>query len=970
VTFLFTDIEGSTERWERQPEAMRAALERHDALLRAAVLGQGGAVFKTVGDAFCAAFGTAGAAVAAALAAQRVLGAEDWGAFGEGFAPLRVRMALHTGEAQERDGDYFGAPVNRVARLQTAAGGGQVLLSAATERLVREALPAGAWLRDHGEHRLKDLRFTEHIFQLLGEGLAERPGALRTAPPLAVENPTGLELPPGGHAILGRMFGGYARAVLTGELAGGFSGSRVYKVLPYAEADRAELPAVVKLGPAGQVGREYEAYLRHIRGRLTGIPEVWGRPVVEERGHWAGIRYGLVGAGLFDIQSLRAYAAEARAEDLVHVLESRLLVHMGALWAHNRVERRAPAAAYDALLPANLVLEPDWAAGRAGSGSAAAEGGRDALDEDHATLLTPATAMSLTLAEGDRVLLSGWVVTELEPHLGAATVDLPGSAAALEAQEGLEARGASKVNVASAPRAYRIRLQPVPEAAGLHLGQTLAGPLPCHVRETRAGRLRREVAEAVGSGVDLSEARLRAPEAGGSGSAGAASGGGASSSTSGPMGAGTGAATGPLAVAGSLPNPLTALAAALGRERSLRLGTVHGDLNLENVLVDPEARTVHLIDFAQAREDLVLLDLLRLETEVITHLLPEAFAESGLGAPAAAGLMAALLREPGQDLGGGSLRKVQLMLVVLRRAAAGLLAQADDWGEYQVGLAACLLGASKYRNLPAAGRAMAFWAAAALLGQAEAGAGTSAAALEGAVAALMRRNPVLEAYRRGRIAEWTGPRWELDDRFVALSLLVDQGEDAAGDRWAAKGERYTSLEALLAGVDAPVLVLLGPPGCGKSTILRHLELSLSLQGLDDASVPYTFFIQLNQYQAARPGEALPAPGDWLAQRWAASRSRTRERRPSAGGRASPTCRRSTPGRPAGPRWTSCWRKAGCCCSWTPSTRCLRRAGRQDRRAWCACGRTGWCSWRRSGRATAWSSAAGRSTTRPRSRRRP
>src|SRR5439155_15702382 len=104
VTFLFTDIEGSTERWERLPAAMGPALARHDALLRAAIEAHRGHVFKTIGDAFCAAFDTVPEAVDAALAAQRLVAAEPWGEIG----PIRVRMALHTGTPELRDGDYFG----------------------------------------------------------------------------------------------------------------------------------------------------------------------------------------------------------------------------------------------------------------------------------------------------------------------------------------------------------------------------------------------------------------------------------------------------------------------------------------------------------------------------------------------------------------------------------------------------------------------------------------------------------------------------------------------------------------------------------------------------------------------------------------------------------------------------------------------------------------------------------------------
>lgn len=163
VTFLFTDIEGSTKRWEHRRDEMNAALARHDAVLRSAIEQQGGYVFKTVGDAFCAAFPTAIDAFQAAVQGQRSVGQIDWGEIG----PLRVRMALHTGTAEERDGDYFGPPVNRVARILSAGYGGQTLLSAATQELVRDQMPPDTELRDLGEHRLKDLLRSEHIYQLV-----------------------------------------------------------------------------------------------------------------------------------------------------------------------------------------------------------------------------------------------------------------------------------------------------------------------------------------------------------------------------------------------------------------------------------------------------------------------------------------------------------------------------------------------------------------------------------------------------------------------------------------------------------------------------------------------------------------------------------------------------------------------------------------------------------------------------------
>ncbi|HET6276717.1 MAG TPA: tetratricopeptide repeat protein [Candidatus Cybelea sp.] len=164
VTFAFTDIEGSTVRWERDRDAMQDAVRRHDAILRAAITEHGGHVFKTIGDAFCAAFARPEDAVAAMLSAQRALASEDFSA----IDGLRVRAALCTGTAEERDGDYFGPAVNRVARLMAAATGGQVLLSHSTAGLLESS---GISLRDLGEHRLKGLDDAERIFQLLADGL-------------------------------------------------------------------------------------------------------------------------------------------------------------------------------------------------------------------------------------------------------------------------------------------------------------------------------------------------------------------------------------------------------------------------------------------------------------------------------------------------------------------------------------------------------------------------------------------------------------------------------------------------------------------------------------------------------------------------------------------------------------------------------------------------------------------------------
>ena len=168
VTFLFTDIEGSTQLWEQSPLAMQSALARHDFLLRNNIETQGGHIIKTTGDGFHAAFDHATQGLTATLACQQALARETWDGLPHS---LHVRMGLHTGESELRDGDYFGSASNRAARLMSIAAGGQTLLSSATVELVRDALPLGVSLQDLGEHCLKDLSRPERVYQLNAPGL-------------------------------------------------------------------------------------------------------------------------------------------------------------------------------------------------------------------------------------------------------------------------------------------------------------------------------------------------------------------------------------------------------------------------------------------------------------------------------------------------------------------------------------------------------------------------------------------------------------------------------------------------------------------------------------------------------------------------------------------------------------------------------------------------------------------------------
>ena len=176
VTFLFTDIEGSTKLWQEFPEQMKSNLVRHETLLRAAFERNEGFVFKTVGDGFCVAFSGALQGLSAAIEGQKSLAREDWGT-----APVRVRMGLHTGDAETDGRDYQGyLSLSLVQRVMSAGHGGQILLSNAAGNAIRDRLPEGVSLRDKGEHQLKGLLAPERLWQLVVPGLVQVFSPLQT----------------------------------------------------------------------------------------------------------------------------------------------------------------------------------------------------------------------------------------------------------------------------------------------------------------------------------------------------------------------------------------------------------------------------------------------------------------------------------------------------------------------------------------------------------------------------------------------------------------------------------------------------------------------------------------------------------------------------------------------------------------------------------------------------------------------
>ena len=275
LTFLFTDVEGSTRLWQECPEEMSVALARHDEILREAIDAHGGYVFSTAGDAFAAAFGQAEEAVNAALDAQLALQAEAWPS-GIG---LRVRMGLHTGAAIERGGDYFGPELNRAARVMAAGHGGQVLATGVTRALV-----PGSEARDLGEHRLKDLAEAVHIVQLLGNGLAE------SFPPLRTLAATANNLPATRDEFIGRavelaavMDGLVDHRLVTLTGAGGSGKSRLaLEAAGRLLGSHRDGVWLIELAPLSDSSR-----VPVLVASVLGLDERSGQPVQETLTEWA-----------------------------------------------------------------------------------------------------------------------------------------------------------------------------------------------------------------------------------------------------------------------------------------------------------------------------------------------------------------------------------------------------------------------------------------------------------------------------------------------------------------------------------------------------------------------------------------------------------------------------------------------------------------------------------------------------------
>jgi predicted ATPase/class 3 adenylate cyclase len=270
-TFLFTDIEGSTRSWEEDPAGMNSALEKHDSILRAAVSENDGTVFKHTGDGLAACFLSPMQAIRAAVGGQRALGSAEW----PSAEPLRVRMGIGTGAATFRDGDFFGTPVNKTARLMGVGHGGQVLIASDTAGLLETTAEWG--LRDLGVHRLRDLAQPVQVMQVLADGLVGEFPPLRTLDAYPSNLPRNLPVYVGrDDLITGLESDLKATPVITLAGTGGIGKTRLAQqlgaqVLPHYD----DGVWFVDLAPLGTAEAVHSAV-----ARTLGIPERATEPVL------------------------------------------------------------------------------------------------------------------------------------------------------------------------------------------------------------------------------------------------------------------------------------------------------------------------------------------------------------------------------------------------------------------------------------------------------------------------------------------------------------------------------------------------------------------------------------------------------------------------------------------------------------------------------------------------------------------
>ncbi|MCB0196096.1 MAG: protein kinase, partial [Anaerolineae bacterium] len=471
-----------------------------------------------------------------------------------------------------------------------------------------------------------------------------------------LQNKLNLTFNPEEESLLQSMFTPFDRLLIEAEFGRGLSGSRVLQVRPIDEfAIKRYLPAVIKIGSRWQIEQEWRAYQAYVEHILPQIARLEGVPILGER--YGILRYSLVGSGFFTISSLYEYYHQVEAETTQWLLRERLFNVLAQQWW--QMVQTAPnfwlQREYDWLLPVNLTLRY----------SASVPSGQSLR-------LTPDQLPPVPLKLSQMVEINNFIIIKINADKGHLILDLPST------------------DSTSLPLGYRLCLTDIPNINQYHAGQLLK-KVWAEVSTTRHDMLTALVREVLGDQVDLTETHM---------------------SLNWPLNLDR-----PTLLPSILPNPLRLYPALLGETRPVHRSLIHGDLNLENILVNVETGQLSLIDFATARRGHTLHDLLRLETEVVTKLLPFALVEAGLPAESIYLLYRMAPPHTASVKLPAPLIKPLILLTTIRQTAQTYLFNPDDWTEYYQGLYLYLLGAVRFKNLddlPQAPlpRQLAFWGAA------------------------------------------------------------------------------------------------------------------------------------------------------------------------------------------------------------------------------------------------------------------
>ena len=495
------------------------------------------------------------------------------------------------------------------------------------------------------------------------------PSGALPAPIIPIDTPRSLQLTALDQQLIGALFAQATKVTVLNEFTDGRTATRVLLARATASDGVEELPAVIKLGPRTLIEPEWQATQRQVLDRLPGFAAVRGKPVylADDASEQRGaLRYAQVGDGIFAVESLSRYSSHATIQDLWQVLANRLFRQLGRLW--QATQQRATIS-FQQRYDAILPVNLEVEI------DDNAQGYPTFLD---ARYMTASNAGLPPLQPGVVVRLDGFVVTESSADGRTLTLDLP-------PQNG------------PVSSAYRLRVQRPSNDPPCPVGTTFPATTG-RVHATRQSLLQGYLQPHLGDGIDLTQPTVYLSEQHN--------------------------------LPNPLPNPLFALPTLLAHTQEGRLATIHGDLNLRNILIDPAARTAHIIDCASARQDHVLHDLLRLERDLLTDGAAQSFFQADLPPTAIVRFYQQLhcaTRGAAHDPGHfawptelePALAKLFVMIATLRHAARDLLATPGDWAEYYTGLILHLVGALKYRDLdnPAPGqqpKAIAFWAAAAL----------------------------------------------------------------------------------------------------------------------------------------------------------------------------------------------------------------------------------------------------------------